>query len=501
MGEQLTPEQLTSGLVVVGAGGAGLPAALAAQEKGVHDVIVLEKRPTVGGNAGMSGGFLFAAASEPQLERGISYSPDALFRETMAHYRYDEVDARLIRLWIDEADRNVEWLKSIGVGYRPWFGDDPVVEPSGWSNHPGTFQRAMEIMRDRCIEQGGRVLTGTPATAIEPGDRPGWHRVRAKSRDGEIVIDTPRVLLASGGFTGNVDLLHEKFPGIYDENIYWTDAKRLAGDGIPIAAQAGGDVTGRTFLIKENCYSFKTKKNRPNRAAHDSTLWVNRHGERFLDESLGQVTAGTNALLDQPGMMGYALFDDVQVQQAIDRPAPFGMEEKPELRPGEEDPNTWTDDGFRRNFREQLTDPANSDWCIGANSWAEIAEWIGADAATLEATVEEHNRCCEQGRDELWGKPASLLTPLRRAPFYVLRFRPLMIDTSGPVRVDRELRVVDADGHPVPGLFAAGALVAGWIGNDEHRFGTPLSWAIGSGRIAGEHAARCHPTPTSDRKG
>jgi fumarate reductase flavoprotein subunit len=478
-------EHFTSGLVVVGAGGAGLPAALVAQEKGVLDVVVLEKRPTVGGNAGMSGGFLFAAASGPQRERGTAHSPDVLFRETMAHYRYDEVDARLIRLWVDEADRNVEWMESIGVGYRPWFGEDPVVEPTGWSNHPGSFQQAMEIMRDRCIEQGGRVLTRTPATAIEPGDRPGWHRVRAQGPNGEVVIDTPRVLLASGGFTGNVELLHEKFPGVYDEAVYWTDTKRLAGDGIPLAAQAGGDISGRTFLIKENCYSFKTKKNKPNRGAMEPTLlWVNQRGERFLDESTGGVNSSTNALVAQPGMLGFALFDDAAAQRVMDRPNPFADE----LRPGEEDPNTWTADGFRRSFREDLAAPENSEWCMSADSWAEVAEWIGADPATLEATVAEYNRYCEQGRDELWGKPAEFLIPLTKPPFSALKFRPLMIDTVGPVQVDTHLRVLGQDGKPVPGLYAAGALTSGWVGADEHRFGTPLSWAIGSGRVAGASA-------------
>lgn len=486
-------ETLTADLVVVGAGGAGLPAALAAQQHGLRAVVVLEKRSVVGGNAGMSGGFLFAMDTEPQRQAGFSSSADEVFRDTMSYYHYEGVDPRLIRLWVDEADRNVEWLARLGVSYRSWLGGPLVVEPSGWSNHPGSFKRVMDLMAERCTEDGGQVLTRTAATGIAASGTPGLHRVLAAGPGGDIVIDTPRVLLASGGFTGHVGLLHERFPGIYDESVYWTDAKRLSGDGIELARAAGGDVTGRTFLVKENCYSFKTKKNKPNRGAHDSPLWVNRNGERFIDETLGGVNASTNALIAQPGMNGYALFDDALVQQAMERLPPPGLDVVPELRPGEEDPNTWTESGYRRSLREELTDPANDEWCTGAGSWADIAAWIGADPETLAVTVGEYNRYCEQGRDELWGKPAESLQPLRKPPFYVLRFRPLMIDTAGPVRVDAQLRLLNKRSEPVPGIFAAGALPSGWIGFDEYRFGTPLSWAIASGRIAGEHAARYAP--------
>ncbi|HKR49918.1 MAG TPA: FAD-dependent oxidoreductase, partial [Pseudonocardiaceae bacterium] len=132
---------LTADLVVIGAGGAGLPAAITAQEHGLERVVVLEKRPLVGGNAGMSGGFLFSVQSRSQREAGLGNSPDAVFRDTMAYHHYDGVDPRLVRLWVDEADETVNWLEDRGIGYRPMTGVDLGVEPSGWSNHPGSFQR------------------------------------------------------------------------------------------------------------------------------------------------------------------------------------------------------------------------------------------------------------------------------------------------------------------------------------------------------------------------
>lgn len=470
---------LVADLVVIGSGGAGLPAALAAQEHGLARVVVLEKRSVIGGNAGMSGGFLFAMQSRPQREAGTANSPDDTFRDTMAYYHYDGVDPRLVRMWVDQADETVHWLEGRGIGYRALAFRDQSVEPSGWSNPPGSFKRAMDMLVDQFTASGGRLLTKAAAVAITGSPEGGVSTVVADTMDGRLTIETPRVVVAAGGFTGNVDLLHEHFPGLYDEDIYWTDAKRLDGDGIALAGGVGADTTGRTFLIKENTYSFKTKKDRPNRAGMEPRcLWVNARGERFLDESIGMVNATTNALIVQPGMTGFALFDDDLVQYIMDQPDPMAGEP----RPGESE-------GYRPTLRDQLSDPVNKEWCISAADWSEIATWIGADPQILAATVGEYNGYCDAGRDALWAKDSEYLVPLRTAPFYALRFRPLMIDTSGPLRVDDQLRVLDPQARPIPGLFAAGSVVSGWIGSDEYRFGTPLSWAISSGRIAGAAAA------------
>lgn len=478
--------ELSADLVVIGAGGAGLPGALAALEAGLKQVIVLEKRPIIGGNAAMSGGFLFAVDSEPQRAAGLDNSRDDAFRESMAYFHYHGVDPALIRLWVDQADQTVQWLERLGVGYRPMPGQVLGVEPSGWANHPSSFRRVMDMLRGKVEAAGGQVITRAPVKGLVGSSTTGVTAVLAETPDGPLTITTSRVLLTTGGFTGNVGLLEDHFKGVYDENIYWTDAKRLEGDGIALAASVGADVHGPTALIKENCYSFRTKKNMPNRAATEaSSLWVNGRGERFLDESLGFVNATANALVAQPGMVGFALFDDALIQRMADRPDPFAAE----LRPGEDDPNTWTAEGYRRTLRDELSDPSNKEWCISSNDWAEIANWIGASVEVLAATVNQYNGFCEGGHDAMWAKEPALLLPMLKPPFYALRFRPLMIDTAGPVVVDRDLRVLDAQRRPVPGLFAAGSVTSGWIGADEHRFGTPLSWAISSGRIAGATAA------------
>lgn len=146
-----------------------------------------------------------------------------------------------------------------------------------------------------------------------------------------------------------------------------------------------------------------------------------------------------------------------------------------EAPPGEEDPGTWIAGGYRTTLRDTLADPANKESCVSADDWSEIARWIGADPEVLSATAQEHNGgYCDAGRDALWAKAPEHLVPLRKPPFYALRFRPLMIDTAGPLQIDQYLRVLDPQSRPIPGLFGVGSVVGGWIGLDEHPRSLPL---------------------------
>jgi fumarate reductase flavoprotein subunit len=124
-----------------------------------------------------------------------------------------------------------------------------------------------------------------------------------------------------------------------------------------------------------------------------------------------------------------------------------------------------------------------------SNSLDDIATWIGADPAVLKATVEEYNGFCDKGRDGLFVKDKEHLIALRKPPYYAVKFRPLMVDTIGPVKINDLMQVLDTQGRPIPGFYAAGVITSGWQGNDYHLFGSALGFSLTSGRIAGENAA------------
>jgi fumarate reductase flavoprotein subunit len=464
-------KQLEANIVVIGGGGGGMAAALTAIGKGATGVIVLEKRFTIGGNSSMAGGMIFAAESHLQKEAGVNISRDAVFKETMAFHHYDRVNPRILRAFIDKSADTIKWIEDKGVAYQSSMGSH---EPKPGPNPPGSFGRVMKLLAEKFKAGGGQILGHTSARRIRRDSNGRISGVVAINKEGdELQINTKSVILATGGFTGNKELLKKYFPFYYDD-VYWTDALPLDGDGIQLAEEAGAYLEDYCTLIRETGYSFKTGKTAPNRAGMEpSTIWVNKKGERFVDETTGHNNASTNALLAQPGKIGFALFDDKLIQIIIDRPSPMGA-----------------GPGATVNLREYFqSEDKKGEW-VKIGTWDGIADWIGAEAKVLKATVEEYNSFCDKGHDGLFAKDKQYLVPLREPPFYALKFRPLMIDTVGPVRINEHMEVLDKQDKPIPGFYAAGVITSGWVGYDYHLFGSALGYSLNSGRIAGENAVK-----------
>lgn len=467
-------QTIEADLVVIGGGGAGLPAALTAIEGGVKRVVLLEKRRTLGGNASMAGGFIFAAESHRQKEVNGVMDRDAVFKQIMAFNHYDRVKPRILRAFVDKSGETVQWLEDRGAVFK--FGHIETMAChilEGMKAPVGGFSRVIKLFGDRFQNAGGQILLNTAGEQIVCNDHGRIEKVIAKDRNGEPVeINTSCVFLSCGGFTGNAELLKSYFPDYYSD-AYWTDAVPNMGEGIQMAKDAGASLAKHCTLVRETAYSFETKKSMPNRAGmQPSSLWVNARGERFADESIFIDDVTTNALIAQPGMVGFALFDTNLIDYMVKNPRSVLGPDPVSIR-----------DVFDA---ESLT----REWCIKTDSFDEIASWIGADPQVLKQTVEEYNGFVERGHDALFAKDPQHLVPLAAPPFYALKFRPLMVETVGPVEINERMEVLDAHGKAIPGFYAGGAIASGWQGNDYYLFGSALGWAINSGRIAGENAIR-----------
>lgn len=468
----------TVDLLVIGGGGAGLPAALSALDAGVRRVLLIEKRPNTGGNAGMAGGFLFAAESRHQRDAGQVIERDAVFKELMEYHHYDRVNPHILRAWIDRCGKTIDWVEDRGK--TPYmFGDMHLMRshmPRVHDAPVGTFTRVTRALTE-CIRQaGGEVITNIRATGLERDIESGTFVVHATEKDGtELRYNARAVVITSGGFTGNIPLLKQNFPHYYDD-VYWTDAVPNMGEGIDMARMIGADMEDYCTLVRENGYSFMTKKSLPNRAGMDPRcLWVNSEGRRFCDETVAHDNASTNALLKQPGKVGFALFDNELIDHILSHPN--------DLMPSDLMPKI----DIRAVFDAEAR--ADGAWCRSTQDLTELATWLGANPEVLTATIAEYNAYCAQGRDALFAKEAKYLYPLRSPPYYALKFRPLMIETAGPLKVNEHMEILDPNGQPIPGCFAAGAITSGWVGHDYHLFGYALSYATTSGLIAGESAA------------
>ncbi len=468
--------------VVIGSGGAGMAAAVTAMQRGVKNIIVLEKSSFLGGNSRMAGGDLHVA--DPADKDNGNRKVDDEFRETMAFHHYRMVDPKVLRAFLDESSNTVDFVRELGIPYRN--GGTMVDNKYPFGNFYAVIKRMAEVL----LEGGHEILRNTGATRILTDADGKICGVEAVAENGEFVhIETPAACITTGGFTGNSQLLHEYFPEEYDD-LFYTDALPLDGDGIALAKSAGAALSKHCTLVKENGYSCDSRLDAPNRSGHQPcSIWVNAYGERFLDESNTMGNETTNALVRQPGMIGYAIFDEnvfYEMEHNPDMmrgPRPGGGEDG---GPGGPPPGGMggPKDSLEREYK------LNTGWVQKADSIGELAEKIGADVETFTATVAEYNEFCAVGRDGLFAKDPKYLVPINKGPFYALKFRPILIDTQGPIVVNARMEVLDENHKPIPGLYAGGVCTSGCQGNDYHLRGSNLGYAVTSGRIIGMSVAK-----------
>ena len=473
----LAATSLEADVVVIGSGVAGTSAGVAALQKGAGKVIILEKQSYMGANSSLAGGMLYspgetsgfgmpgADAARQQASTDPSEAVNAAIKETIEFNHYDLIDAKLLRALINESVSTKKWFKDLGI------------DTDANAGAPGSFGKSLRLLGEKFKALGGQILMNTTAGKILRDASGNVAGVVATDREGrEMTIKAGSVVLAAGGFTGNQELLKKYFP-YYSPDIISTEATRAnTGDGIKLASEAGAALADYATLVKENGFSFKSGSAMDNRLSMSASLWVNRRGERFVNETVGRDNESANALLSQPGGVGFAIFDDDQIV-ALGTGNRMGA---------------GSDTGEKqKSLKEKMQEEAagSSVWVTIGNTLDEVAAWIGADPNVLKTTVEEYNSFCDKGQDLALGKDKRSLVALRKPPYYALRFGMLMIDTIGPVKINSRMEVLDKDGKAIPGFYAAGAVTSGWQGRDYHLFGSALGLSATGGRLAGANAA------------
>lgn len=481
-------ENLEADIVVVGGGGAGLPAAVQAYENGAKKVIVLEERNNPGGNAVFANG-IFACDSPVQRANQVYVDRDELFSKAMAWHHYDRVDARILRAYIDKSGDTIQWLMNKGIEFQvgPQMMMYPGQDPSwhiAMNKKTGDLSRFAQVFRlltKEIEDYGGRVICNAAGVSVVKDEAGKVSGLVARTKDGnEFTIKTKSVIIASGGFIGNTELLKKYFP-YYEPEKFGGFYIPVQGHGMTMAAEAGGALEDYATLVKEAPASSDEMKERALGMAcrEPDIMWVNRLGLRFADESIGaHLQTSTNAILHQPGKMVYAIFDQNTIQSA--KQQGWAMPKYPA--------GDW-----HEKLSEQLAAAAEKrQWAITSDTIEGLAEWIGAPVETLKASVDEYNAFCAGGHDALFAKERRHLKPITQGPFYAVKFGVLIIETVGPVRVNDRMEVINSDYQAIPGLYAAGAITSGWQGHDycgDFMFGSALGYSMNSGRIAGEQAA------------
>jgi NADPH-dependent glutamate synthase beta subunit-like oxidoreductase len=314
-------EILKADLAVIGGGGSGLAAAVTAAEKGAS-VIVLEKRNCTGGNTAMAAG-LFAAESPVQKRAMVDASRDELFTAMMdwAHWR---INPRIIRTYIDRSGDTIRWLEEQGCTFELmafYPNQTPVV-----IHKPHRRAMVTDALRKSCDNLGVRIFVRTDAQKIVTGANGEVTGVIASNRNREFTIATKRVIIATGGYGGNKELIKKYFSN-YNDNMFCLGLPNM-GDGLRMGIEAGAATEGLGMLQVEGPCAPRSLRLMIDAGNSEKvgiylsqvawepyTIWVNRNGVRFIDETFGHSPfVVSNGVIRQPDGVCYALLDSSMIR-------------------------------------------------------------------------------------------------------------------------------------------------------------------------------------------
>jgi len=459
-------------VIVVGAGTAGLPAAIFAATRGLR-VLMLEKLDRIGGTLHLATGQMSAAGTSLQRDRGIEDSPDLHFADVM-RISHGTANAELVRVAVDIAPETIEWLRSNAFEFHP---DCPAIV----FNHeaysvPRTYwgtNKALSILTvlDRLVQPhlASRAITlclGMTVTRLllDGDDRVAG--VVAHDVDGdENELHARQVVLTAGGYGGNPEMFrrYETLP------LYGPLPAPASGEVIAAAIEGGaGFRNARNFLpsfggIEDTPGSHRIVwTDRPMLQPQLRKPWeiyVNRAGQRFVAEDEESNDVRERALLAQPDMLFWVVYDSRIAREA------------PTLLPAYDEARLAQSFAAHPSFTR-------------ADTLAELAHKAGIDSSGLAATIAAYNASVARGKDELGRKHLRLA--IVEPPFVALRNHGVAVKSAGGIDVDRGLRVRRRDGRVFTNLFAAGETIGGGLlSGNAFVGGMSLTPWLGFGRLIG----------------
>lgn len=475
-------KELTTEIVVIAGGPAGLSAAVQAAEDGAQ-VTLIEKAATCGGAANMGMGPL-GIGTKYQKNQMIDISVEKAFHMFMEYTHY-QVDARLVKRYFAQSAETIEWLEDMGVEFEGAYRYFPQSEAT-WhivKTDQGIGPRAASFMNrklyERALELGVDIHTETPAKKIimEDGKVAG---VLATDKDGEeIKINCKAAIVCTGGAGANPDLIKQETGFIHGVDMFNFAIPGIVGEGLKMAWEAGaGKSTVRIEMAAsvEGCDSLPQSV--PNVFTQPNLL-VNAQGKRFMNEDYMQnSTYLSNAVSRQKNRTGYSIIDSSIVKYYVKN----GVDVVSMVRTN---PDV-------SDFKEgiQMAIDNGSDCFFVADTIEELAEKAGINVDNLLDTVDEYNDFCDTADEEFY-KPRKYMRPIVKAPFYCAKVRPGGYGTVGGIKINENCEAVDNDFEPVPGLYSAGADSCA-IYEDSYMFllpGNSMGYAVNTGRIAGMSAA------------
>ena len=437
-------------IVVIGAGGAGMAAAVQAHDNGVKKVVILEKMPMAGGNTIRATGGINAAETPQQAKLGIKDSIEQMYKDTMKG-GHNLNNPELVKVLCQNSNDAVQWLIKLGgnfqdVGFMGGATNKRCHRPTGGAAvGPEVVKTLYNAVEARKIDL--RTENQVVDLIVKNGAVAG---VKVKGEDGKTYeINAKAVVNAAGGFAGNNAMVSKIIPRL--KGFATTNHPGATGDGLLLsekvkAAFVDMDQIQTHPTVVETTGVMVTEAVRGNGA-----VLINKEGKRFFDE-LNTRDAVSAAILKQTTGHAYMFFDD-DVRKSLK--AIEGYIKMPGM-------------------------------VIQGKTLDEIAKNMGVPAANLKATMAQYAKDQAAGKDSCCGR-TKMERPLNKAPYYAILVTPAVHHTMGGVKINTKAEVIDVNGKVIPGYFAAGEVTGGVHGGNRLG-GNAQADIIVFGRIAGNSA-------------
>jgi flavocytochrome c len=472
-------KQYETDVAIIGGGGAGIAAGIEARDTGAG-TIVFEKASEPGGAAAISGGGCLIVGSPLQQQHGINDTPDLAFADWIA-WGGPSADQVWARYYIEHSLHDLyHWAESLGAKWSDLKfqeGNSVLRWTRTENNGLGLMTQLIQGFR----QKGGEIASDIEVTALtrENGRIVGFAGRNTKSGE-QVSVRAKTVVIATGGFNSNVDMVMEVSPALAGSRILEGSGRGSTGSGHKLIRQVGGYLTHMDhiwfYVYATPDYRDPAQRRGVAFRLVPGNIWVNQQGRRFHNEAMSGGNSASPALMAQNPRHAWAI---------MDTPMTANMEvADPYYRDG--------DKVARDKVMEMLN---NSPFIQKADTLAELARKMDVDTEAFLATVERYNKACAQGLDAEpeFGKPLKASKAFDTPPYYAVQIFPLARKNFGGVKTDLQCRVLDKHFEPIPGLYAAGevaGMAGGHINGRAGLEGTMLGPSVFSGRVAGGWAAQ-----------
>ncbi len=486
-------------VLIIGAGGAGMTAAITAADAGMK-VVVLESQPAVGGNSVKSTGGMNAAKTsfqdanefgeEAGVEKTLAAAKDnwadnetitalaAKVQEQWDAYKADPQgyfdstdlfaldtmiggkginDPELVNTLVSNTADAIDWLASQDIKLTDVasFGGASVKRIHRPLNEEGKVVSVgaytVPLLEAACQKRENiTLMTDTTAIALVPDENGACIGALAMGKTGNsITVAADAVVLTTGGFGANLDMVEAYKPEL--KGFMTTNAAGIQGLGILMAADLGAATVDMEQIQIHPTVQADTASLITEGLRGDGAILVNANGERFIDE-VGTRDVVSAAEIAQPDSFSWLVVD----QKMVDASSVI--------------------QGY-----------INRGLMLSGDTYEALAEALGIPADTFAATMNTWNGYVAEKNDPDFGR-TSFANPLDTAPFYAVKVTAGIHHTMGGLKIDPETHVIDESGKIIPGLFAAGEVTGGVHGGNRLG-GNAVADFVVFGRIAGAQAA------------